>query len=42
MTYEPAPFDADSPFWVWPLALELGQMLGITDAGEISPLLTAK
>jgi hypothetical protein len=39
MTREPAPFDPDSPFWVLPLALELGQMLGITDAGEISPLL---
>jgi hypothetical protein len=42
MTYEPAPFDRDSPFWVLPLALELGQMLGITDAGEISPLLRAR
>jgi len=39
---EPAPFDPDSPFWVLPLALELGQMLGIADAGEISPLLSAK
>jgi len=42
MTREPAPFDPDSPFWVLPLALELGQMLGVTDAGEISPLLRAK
>jgi hypothetical protein len=42
MTHEPAPFDPDSPFWVLPLALELGQMLGVTDAGEISPLLRAK
>jgi hypothetical protein len=41
MTHEPAPFDLDSPFWVLPLALELGQMLGITEAGEISPLLRA-
>jgi hypothetical protein len=41
MTHEPAPFDPDSPFWVLPLALELGQILGITDAGEISPLLRA-
>jgi hypothetical protein len=42
MTGEPAPFDPDSPFWVLPLALELGQTLGATDAGEISPLLAAK
>ncbi len=42
MTGEPAPFDPDSPFWVLPLALDLGQMLGIADAGEISPLLRAK
>jgi hypothetical protein len=42
MTGEPAPFDPDSPFWGLPLALELGQMLGTTDAGEISPLLAAK
>lgn len=42
MTREPAPFDPDSPFWVLPLALELGQMLGITDAGEISPLLRTR
>jgi hypothetical protein len=42
MTHEPAPFDPDSPFWVLPLALELGQMLGTTDAGEISPLLIAR
>lgn len=42
MTREPAPFDPDSPFWVLPLALELGRMLGIADAGEISPLLRAK
>jgi len=39
MTREPAPFDPDSPFWVLPLALELGQMLGVTDTDEISPLL---
>jgi hypothetical protein len=39
MTREPAPFDSDSPFWVLPLALELGPMLDVTDAGKISPLL---
>jgi hypothetical protein len=42
ITGEPAPFDPDAPFWVLPRALKLGQMLGITDAGEISPLLRAK
>jgi hypothetical protein len=42
MTREPAPFDPDSPFWLLPLALELGRMLGIADFGEISPLLRAK
>src|SRR5215467_3747491 len=42
MTREPAPFDPDSPFWVLPLAMELAQMLGATDAGEISPLLAEK
>jgi hypothetical protein len=42
MTHEPGPFDPDSPFWDLPLAVELGQMLGVTDAGEISSLLKAK
>ena len=42
ITHEPAPFDPDSPFWVLPRALKLGQMLGITDAGAISPLLGSK
>lgn len=39
LTREPAPFDPDSPFWVLPLALDLGRRLGITDPAEISPLL---
>lgn len=39
LTHEPAPFDPDSPFWVLPLALDLGRRLGIADPGEISPLL---
>jgi len=42
ITHEPAPFDPDSPFWVLPRALKLGQMLGITDAGVISPLLGSR
>jgi hypothetical protein len=39
LTHEPAPFDPDSPFWVLPLALNLGRRLGISDPGDISPLL---
>jgi hypothetical protein len=39
LTHEPAPFDPDSPFWVLPLALDLGRQLGITDPGDISALL---
>ena len=42
ITGEPAPFDPDSPFWVLPRALKLGQMLGIADPGVISPLLASK
>jgi hypothetical protein len=42
LTCESAPFDPDSPFWILPRALELGRMLGITDASEISPLLRTK
>ncbi|MBK8545207.1 MAG: hypothetical protein IPL62_17745 [Caulobacteraceae bacterium] len=40
LTHEPAPFDPDSPFWVLPLALQLGQRFGVTDPAEISPLLS--
>jgi hypothetical protein len=39
---EPAPFDPDSPFWVLPLALELGRIHGATDVSEISSLVRAK
>jgi len=42
LTREPAPFDPDSPFWVLPLAVGLGFRLGVTDPGEISPLLRAR
>jgi hypothetical protein len=42
LTHEPAPFDPDSPFWVLPLAVDLGLRLGVTDPGEISPLLRAR
>jgi hypothetical protein len=42
LTREPAPFDPDSPFWVLPLAVDLGLRFGVTDLGEISPLLRAR
>jgi len=35
----PAPFDADSAFWVIPLATQLGAKLGMKNPGEVSPLL---
>ncbi|WP_141935128.1 hypothetical protein [Bradyrhizobium sp. UNPA324] len=42
LTREPAPFDPDAPFWVLPLALKLARMLGIKNAGLISPLLKSE
>jgi len=39
LSHEPAPFDPDSPFWVLPLAIQLGQKLGVSELDEISPLL---
>lgn len=39
LTHGPAPYDPDSPFWILPLAVNLGRRLGITDPGEISALL---
>src|SRR5215470_8158811 len=42
LTHEPAPFDPDSPFWVLPLAVDLCLRFGVTDPGEISPLLRAR
>jgi hypothetical protein len=42
VTNAPVPYDADCPFWVLPLALELGRALDVTDPGEISPLLKVK
>lgn len=36
---EPAPFDADSPFWVIPLAINLGANLGLTTPAQVTPLL---
>jgi hypothetical protein len=42
LSRESTPFDPDSPFWVLPLAIELGLALGVTDLGEISSLLHVK
>lgn len=39
LTRGSAPYDPDSPFWVLPLALDLGRRLGVADPGEISSLL---
>jgi hypothetical protein len=39
LTHGAAPYDPDSPFWILPLAVELARQLGVTDPGEISPLL---
>lgn len=39
LSYSSAPFDADSAFWVLPLAVDLGRRLGISDIGEVSTLL---
>jgi hypothetical protein len=35
----PAPFDADSAFWVIPCAVALGKRLGLTSPSQITPLL---
>jgi len=35
----PAPFDADSAFWVIPLATQLGAKLGLKTPAQVSPLL---
>jgi hypothetical protein len=42
LSRQPAPFDPDSPFWILPLAVDLGLALGITDLGKISALLRVK
>src|SRR5262245_35728283 len=42
LAHEPAPFDPDSPFWILPLAVDLGLRFGVNDPGEISPLLRAR
>lgn len=39
---EPAPFDADSAFWVLPLAIGLCRKLGFKNAGQVSSLLLMK
>ena len=39
LSHSAAPFDADSAFWVLPLAAELGRQLGISNPGDVSSLL---
>jgi hypothetical protein len=34
----PAPFDADSAFWVMPLAMQFGAKLGMKHPAQVSPL----
>ena len=35
----PAPFDPESPFWVIPLATQLGAILGLKTPAQVTPLL---
>lgn len=39
LSHPSAPFDADSAFWVVPLAVDLGRRLGLARPGEVSSLL---
>ena len=39
LTGQPAPFDADSPYWIVPNALKLARELGISDS-EIARIVT--
>jgi len=39
LTSPAAPFDADSAFWILPLAIGLARELGISDLAEVSSLL---
>ncbi|MDF0580798.1 hypothetical protein [Bradyrhizobium yuanmingense] len=39
LSHSPAPFDADSAFWVVPLGVELGRRLGFTEPSQITSLL---
>lgn len=39
LSRSPAPFDADSPFWVLPLAAQLGAKLGLQHPAQVSALL---
>ena len=39
LSASPAPFDADSAFWVVPLAVELGRQLDFADPAQVSSLL---
>lgn len=39
LSHPSAPFDADSAFWVMPLAVDLGRRLGLSQPGDVSTLL---
>ena len=39
LSHPPAPFDADSAFWVLPLAVDLGRALSFEDPADLTPLL---
>ncbi|WP_271580192.1 hypothetical protein [Bradyrhizobium sp. CCBAU 45389] len=39
LSHSPAPFDADSAFWVVPLGVELGRRLGFTEPSQVTSLL---
>jgi hypothetical protein len=39
LSHCPAPFDADSAFWVVPLGVELGRRLGFTEPSQVTSLL---
>jgi hypothetical protein len=39
LSHSPAPFDADSAFWVLPLGVDLGRRLGFTEPSQVTSLL---
>ena len=39
LSYSAAPFDADSAFWVVPLAVDLGRRLGFSEPSQVTSLL---
>ncbi len=39
LRHPPAPFDADSAFWIIPLAIGLGREVGLTEPFQVSSLM---